>query len=244
MEKYRVITAFGGVFGLGGPITSCGFSYVGYKEEGTSIIEETGRVLIDGDEVMFRDLSQRIKKNAVVCVLGIKKENVIEAKEIINVKPDSEESDFLKKQATPVAFIDEQFGLFELDKSVNNFNGKINYQGENIRVALDGEKEYIETFRKLYADFETVLKNAANYAAEELLELANDWGEDDWDEDDGEYVPLTEQDFIERLTLQSIVISEEGTYSLWYDDGDMFWGHAISVDGDLQNGITDASMEG
>ena len=55
--------------------------------------------------------------------MGTKKENVIEAKEITNVKPDSDDSDFLKKQATPVAFTDEQFGKFELDKSVNNFNG-------------------------------------------------------------------------------------------------------------------------
>ncbi|MCL2353286.1 MAG: DUF2262 domain-containing protein, partial [Defluviitaleaceae bacterium] len=56
------------------------------------------------------------------------------------------------------------------------------------------------------------------------------------------YTPLKIDDFIESISLLSIHISECNAYSLLYDDGDLFWGHQISVDGDMESGFTNADI--
>jgi hypothetical protein len=59
-----------------------------------------------------------------------------------------------------------------------------------------------------------------------LTDLANKRGCDTWDEEaEGkEYMPLTRMDSIDRLMLTGIDLSENGCYSLWYSDTDIFLG--------------------
>lgn len=64
---------------------------------------------------------------------------------------------------------------------------------------------------------------ACRYAAEQLLEVKND----SWlDEDEEE---LTEEEFAQRMTLESLTLDEDGEVTLWYEDGDLFWGHSICI---------------
>ncbi len=62
-----------------------------------------------------------------------------------------------------------------------------------------------------------------NYAADELLETKNDV----WLEEDEE--PISREDFINTLTLKRVEFNADGI-TFWYDDGDLFWGHTVTVD--------------
>jgi len=57
-----------------------------------------------------------------------------------------------------------------------------------------------------------------------------------------EYIPLTVADFVRRIRLTYIHISEDGAYSLYYNDGGLFWGHQICVDGDVKSGFARADI--
>ncbi len=46
------------------------------------------------------------------------------------------------------------------------------------------------------------------------------------------------------MTLTSISLSHDGEFEFWYDDGGLFWDHAIVISGDLKDGPTDATIAG
>lgn len=246
MKEYRVVTGFSGMFGRGVPVTSCGIGYLAFKEENGILTEEKGSILLPCDEKLYRRLSKNIGETSVILVQGEKKDNVINAREISDTQAvaSPEETDFLHQLSLPVRFTDE-LGEFTLDRRLDWFAGEITCQGTEISVTLD-HKEGIETLRKIHQEMDRFLEKAAVFAAEKLLDLANDWCEDGWDEEEegSAFVSLTPADFIGRMSLQSINILEDDHYSLWYDDGDMFWGHSICVEGCLDTGLRRATMQG
>jgi len=57
--------------------------------------------------------------------------------------------------------------------------------------------------------------------------------------------PLTSEQFQARLTLESIHIRSSGSATVYYDDGDLFWGHTIIVEqADDRNFLGEAIFEG
>ena len=72
----------------------------------------------------------------------------------------------------------------------------------------------------------------------EFLGLKNDaW----LDEDETKF---SKEEFKERLTLNSITVQADGQFEFWYDDGDLFLGHSIRVNGSLSEGPMHAGLEG
>lgn len=47
---------------------------------------------------------------------------------------------------------------------------------------------------------------------------------------------ISKDEFKKRINIQGILIFCEGNAELYYDDGDLFWGHTIVVDVD-ENGL-------
>ena len=79
---------------------------------------------------------------------------------------------------------------------------------------------------------------ARECAAKELLSVKNGaWLED------GEK-KFTADQFKNRMTMESIKVSPNDKFELWYDDGDLFWGHSIVVYGTLKDGPQRAEMCG
>jgi hypothetical protein len=72
----------------------------------------------------------------------------------------------------------------------------------------------------------------------ELLGVKND----NWLQE-GE-LPLTAEAFLSRMTLESIGFSKGGKIDFIYDDGDLFWGHAVVVDASVRHGPRDAYLFG
>jgi hypothetical protein len=243
-REFHVYTAFSGV---GGPISATVVIFAGYRERGGEIVEARGRMLIPSDEVGFRKYCEKIRNNSVLHVLGTLDDGDIQVSEILKIgaNPDPAEAAFLERQARPVSFTDEQFGVFELNKSVDMYEGEIEVLGNPVHVGFE-EKKALETLRELAKDFAGLLSGAAAFAARKLLELANTWGDDGWDDEkEGRpFTPLTEQDFMDRITPREISLVDDGGYILWHDDGDMFWGHVVTVYGSLAEGFTAAHIEG
>lgn len=77
------------------------------------------------------------------------------------------------------------------------------------------------------------------YAAKELVELANDWQMEDENSSSEE---ITEEMFAERIKLDSITVSSNGDFEMFYFDDDMFLGHEIIIKGNINGEFTNAHI--
>jgi hypothetical protein len=73
-------------------------------------------------------------------------------------------------------------------------------------------------------------------ASEVLLELCNE----EWNEEE----PISGADFVARMAPKELTIDSDGSATLYYDDGDLFWGHSILVEMDDSGVFQDASIAG
>ena len=150
----------------------------------------------------------------------------------------------LEEQKKPVTFWEEGLGTFTLNRQVDWFETEIQWLGAEISLVFDAEEDRAEVLRKakaLLADAVSWDRRVREYAADELLELANDWAEQMEDEEPQE---IAREQFMERMELESIEIRADGSFEFWFADGDLFYGHSIHVSGDMENGPDDAGMEG
>lgn len=96
--------------------------------------------------------------------------------------------------------------------------------------------------KKLVAEQETWDETMREFSAKNLTALANDWLAEDGGSKDTK--PITEEAFAKRITLSEISITPGGSFTAYYDDDDMFWGHAVEINGSLKKGITNANIAG
>jgi hypothetical protein len=151
----------------------------------------------------------------------------------------------LTEYRTPVTMTDETLGEFELNKDLKMFNGTINWLGTKISVSLDVDPDNKASWTKamnvLRALFEQQAQRDAEcraFAAEHLVELANDWAQ----EEDG---VVTKQDFMKRISLSELAVtSGGGDFSAYYDDDNLFLGHAVAVYGNIKKGLKSANIGG
>lgn len=140
--------------------------------------------------------------------------------------------------------------LGEMNVDGGDIEGEVEINGRKIYFGItvdeiSGEKsaeELISEFKKFIVDFDKWDKEIRAFAAKALTDNANDWLQDSL-EDDEEFIEITEEQFAERMVLNSMGFDENG-FDVYYDDDDMFWGHCIWVYGTLENGIKDASIAG
>lgn len=133
-----------------------------------------------------------------------------------------------------------------LEKSLSVFGGSVEWLGDEVDLSFSVDEPdgttadtAIKTYVVLSAKREDFTARAKHFAAESLCDLATDWA----DSSDTPH-EVTEDEFISRIELCGISIDEDGKYTLWFSDGDMFWGHSVTVYGSLEEGFTNAEMEG
>ena len=100
----------------------------------------------------------------------------------------------------------------------------------------------MEQAKALMADQKGWDEKVRSFAADQLLEQANDWAQDAAEGEEPE--EITREQFMERMELDAVQISAGGSFEFWFNDGDLFWGHAIHVTGSLDQGPESAQMEG
>jgi hypothetical protein len=76
------------------------------------------------------------------------------------------------------------------------------------------------------------------FAAAQLIDLKND----SWLQEDEH--PLTDAEFIKKLTPNSMGFDPPDRFTIYYNDGDIFWGHAIEIRGTLSKGPQSANIAG
>ena len=147
----------------------------------------------------------------------------------------------------PVVVTDEVLGELTLDKDLDMFEGEVLWRGEQICLSLEVDAANEDTWadarramKAMLAEQDRWDRNMRASAARELTELACEWRESA----DEEVPEITEESFACRIELRNIAMDADGSFSAYFDDDDMFFGHCVTVCGTLADGVTAANMEG
>lgn len=145
--------------------------------------------------------------------------------------------------AQPFIVQTEKFGPLTLDRSIGCFDGKADWNGQSVNLScdVDGSLDLtapLQVAERLWNDQMAWKVRVDAYAVKELLPIKNDF----WlDEDEA---PLTPEQFLSRMRLESIAVAKNGRFDFWHNDGDLFWGHLIQISGTLDEGLTHADIPG
>ena len=155
----------------------------------------------------------------------------------------------LEEYKKPVVIEDKMLGTLTLNRKFNMFETNFSWNGVEIPLALEVNPESKSSWsrartaaKKLITEQEAWDKAMREFAAKKLTELANDWLAGD--EENKVTEPITEEIFAKRITLSELTITSGGSFTAYYNDDDMFWGHAIEISGSLKKGITYTNIAG
>lgn len=161
--------------------------------------------------------------------------------------PCSALDEVLAEYRKPVVLNDEELGELTLDKDLDMFEGEVPWCGEQICVSLEVDTADEDTWADARRAMKVMLAEQDRWdrdmrasAARELTELACEWRESA----DEEVPEITEESFAQRLDLTSIAMDPDGSFSAYFDDDDMFFGHCVVVYGTLADGVASAVMAG
>ena len=161
--------------------------------------------------------------------------------------PCSALDEVLAEYRKPVVLNDEELGELTLDKDLDMFEGEVLWCGEQICLSLEVDVADEDTWADARRAMKEMLAEEDRWdgdmrasAARELTELACEWRESA----DEEVPEITEESFARRIELRSIAMDADGSFSAYFDDDDMFFGHCVTAYGTLTDGVTAANMEG
>lgn len=129
--------------------------------------------------------------------------------------------DEIKKEDMPKTVTIKNFGKFTYKKDDKAYK----LVKENIEYYFSAEnKEELKKVKNFFSNIELThfIEKAKDYTAHKLLKLKNDlWLEEDEKE-------VTKKDFKDRMKFISLYVFGESA-NFYFDDDDLFWGHAIEV---------------
>ena len=143
----------------------------------------------------------------------------------------------------PVVISHPIFGTLQYERRYGWYSGRAMWGGQEIEISLEcaspeGAQGPLEVASRLFQDQIDWQQRVEDYVIEHLLTLKNGtWLED-------EEAELSREEFLSRMTLQSITVQAPDGFTFWHDDGDLFFGHTIQVSGDFRNGLTLADIPG
>ena len=155
----------------------------------------------------------------------------------------------LEEYNKPVVIEDKVLGTLILNREFDMFETTFLWNGNEVSFMLEVNPESKSSWsrartaaKKLVAEQETWDETMRKFAAKKLTALANDWLAEDVESKGAG--PITEETFAKRIALSEISITSGGSFTAYYNDDDMLWGHAIEVHGSLKKGILDANIAG
>lgn len=207
------------------------------------VIQEEKRLEWLADDEQLKASREWLDKDRIVKLAVRRGENTFMLVEVLSKSFHDEELEALRDEMLkPVYYTDEKLGTFTLDRSVQTFEKSIVWAKEEGKLYFDHDEpqEMTAALATAHTLFDDELKwshSIRSFAAEELLDLANDWLADD---EEAELDEITTEIFISKLELSSISVSANGDFTIYFYDGDMFWGHVIIVEGNV-NGTFDSA---
>ena len=138
----------------------------------------------------------------------------------------------------------KQYKITDFTQDSNDptsYDGTVVVGGKELGVSIiledEGETEKVEQLMNTFiSEIDTLSPKAKECIANEFLDLYNDnWRFGDDDEDDPDKPELTKEEFMEALSLRSLLFYSEDV-EVFFDDNDMFLGHSlIASDFDGEN---------
>ncbi|KNH20466.1 membrane protein [Priestia megaterium] len=156
---------------------------------------------------------------------------------------DGELETIVKESVKPVYYYDEILGKFTLEKSIKVFERNIAWANEQCELYFDWHKDEnmiksaLKTAHTLFEEQDKWSQKIRMYAAAELVALANDWLQEE-----DEIEEITKDMFMDFMSLDTISVYSEGDF--YFSDGDMFAGHSIVVEGNINGTFTRAQIAG
>ncbi len=156
---------------------------------------------------------------------------------------DAELNKWVTQLLEPVMFDDDMFGTFTLDRRLQRHTAQTTWRGTPVALHLsakepDDLQNALKTAHTLWQSQDEWDQRIRHFAVVELLPLKNDvW----LDEDEVEVHP---DQFKDRMALETVKVYPDGSFEFWHNDGDLFFGHSIRIDGSISDGPTDADIPG
>lgn len=220
---------------------------IAWKEKGR-ITTEKVRLCWLTDEEGLREKQAQLHKESIVTLQVRKGTDEFMLVSLIDTDTkDRELQEILEEVQKPVFYHDDKLGTFELVKGLDLFETTIQWGKQECLLYFNlGEEEEIndslQTARRLVQEQTKWDSSIKSFAANKLIELAKDWQEqDDSDENQEE---ITHDQFINRISLESLQAYPNGEFEAYYHDGDLFWGHVILVTGNINGTFKDAHIAG
>ena len=237
-------TPFGGKRPDDSQLWVSGINLTAWMEDNSPNIQRGEfKLVAKGDETLMNFLRQRVPRDFILkCRVRLSLDGT--SLLLTNLPEPGFDPDLkaiLEEQKKPVAVEVEGLGKFMLNRSVGVLQADIQFMGQAVQLCFDKDEDRAacgRTAKAVLDDLIALDEKARALAADKLLELANEWAADADEEE------VSREEFLSRLMLETIDVAENESYNLWYNDGELFFGHVIHVSGNLNEGVTDAQMEG
>ncbi|WP_277483705.1 DUF2262 domain-containing protein [Catalinimonas alkaloidigena] len=224
---------------------SLGFSFFAYAKNDSEIIEED--IYVTKEIPSFQYDVSNINQLDIITIKGVQIEHygqqriLLSSIEQVNIE-DKRFELIRNKRKQPIIFHSERLGVFTLERGPNWFVSTQIWCDHEIELMLmDEDTPPIRSEEVAISLFEKQRdwnKKFIQIIIEELLPLKNE----SWLEEHDE--PFTESEFEKRIKITSISVWDDGAFESWFDDGDLFWGHGINVNGNLSDGVESADLVG
>lgn len=153
---------------------------------------------------------------------------------------------FLKKKEPVV--IRDRYGVFTLEKNGRGYRGEVDWLGERISVTLGCDSREGITANKAMTALHSLMENAPAWdgrlkecCAEELS--GKDGMVETWTEDEnGENLLLSKEEFKNRLTMGFVHVHADGSLFFDLEPGDLFGDHGVSACADISGWIGDIGL--
>lgn len=219
---------------------------VAWRYAGSPIVEKKLRLEMPVSYDDLKEHMNQLKPYQIIEVETKKDGNDLlkKVKKIIRTNiNDAELEEIRTTHQKPIELDHPLFGKLIYNRRYDWYEGNIDWCGQLVEITLscsDPNKpdDVLNTATILFTNQNKWLTAALEFTVEQLLEIKNN----NWLDEDEEMV--TNNDFINRMTLETISVEEDSHFSFWFDDDNLFLGHAIQVTGTLKDGFTLADIPG
>lgn len=242
-KKILVLTGAGGFISgrnEGDELFTAGMDLNAWMEvDGEEIHKGSFRLITKGDATLVGYLQQRMPRDFILkCTVRPHADGQLFM--LVGLPEPGFDPDLkamLLEQKKPVTVQVEGLGEFTLNRSMGVLQKEIDWLGEEVQLCIDAEGDHAACAAVSLSVMQDVAawdEKARNCAADQLLERANA----DADE------AMSREEFMECLGVETLDVSGDGSFQLWFNDGGLFGGCLIRVGGSVTEGLTDAAMEG
>lgn len=149
----------------------------------------------------------------------------------------------IEEQSKPLSIIEDDV-TFNYDRTLDWYQGKVVIENKNVSVMLYPETnttdatESLNTFKQIKKDFKNFYHKVLSQCSKDIRIMANDWREDD------DTHEITSEEIYKRIDGDFEIEIRGKDYTIYFNDDDLFWGHTIVYNGNIENNEFDTTIAG